>query len=131
MGVDDEGLYLTYTELGAADKAVNRGSDSGSDSNSDSDEECEEEDGLVGKDYVSPHIPVVAYDKDDPPMHVGSIYPNMEVFRLAIAQHAIKNEFEFNIEKSEPGRFRAYCSKKKEGCRWRIHASKMKDNVTI
>ncbi|XP_066320176.1 uncharacterized protein [Miscanthus floridulus] len=56
----------------------------------------------------------------------------MREFRIALSQHAIKHEFEFNIEKSDPGRVRAYCSKKKdEGCRWRLHASTMKDNITI
>ncbi|KAK3153585.1 hypothetical protein QOZ80_2BG0177830 [Eleusine coracana subsp. coracana] len=131
VGIDEEGLYLTNAKVGAAHTTVTEDSDSTSVSNSDSDEEYEEEDGLVGKDPQPPHVPVVAYDKDDPPMSVGSIYENMEVFKLAIAQHAIKREFEFNIEKSDPGRFRAYCSRKNEGCRWRIHASKMKDNVTI
>ena len=99
---------------------------------SDFEEEYEEDDGLVGKDHVPPHAPTVVYDKDNPPMTVGSIYRNMAEFKLALAQHAIKNEFEYNTEKSEPGRFRAYCSRKKEEkCKWRIHASKMDDNVTI
>ena len=124
VGVDEEGLYLTCGKSRASL------SDS-SDSDSESDEEYQEEDGLVGQDPLPP-IPVVAYDKEDPPMGVGSIYPNMREFRIALSQHAIKHEFEFNIEKSDPGRVRAYCSRKKdEGCRWRLHASTMKDNVTI
>jgi len=124
VGVDEEGLYLTCGKSRATL------SDS-SDSDSESDEEYQEEDGLVGQDPLPP-IPVVAYDKEDPPMGVGSIYPNMREFRIALSQHAIKHEFEFNIEKSDPGRVRAYCSRKKdEGCRWRLHASTMKDNVTI
>ena len=36
-------------------------------------------------------------------MSVGSIYENMEVFKLAIAQHTIKKKFEFNIEKVNQG----------------------------
>jgi len=124
VGVDEEGLYLTCGKSRAAL------SDS-SDSDSESDEEYQEEDGLVGQDPLPP-IPVVVYDKEDPSMSVGSIYPNMREFRIALSQHAIKHEFEFNIEKSDPGRVRAYCSRKKdEGCRWRLHASTMKDNVTI
>jgi hypothetical protein len=39
-------------------------------------------------------------------MCVGSIYPNMREFRLTLSQNAIKHEFEFNIEKSDPGRVR-------------------------
>ena len=30
-------------------------------------------------------------------MTVGSIYENMSCFKLALATHAIRNEFEFNI----------------------------------
>ncbi|WVZ52071.1 hypothetical protein U9M48_003164 [Paspalum notatum var. saurae] len=54
------------------------------------------------------------YDKEDPPMSVGSTYRNMEEFKLALAQHAVKNKFEYMIEKSEPSRFRAYCARKVE-----------------
>ena len=76
--------------------------------------------------------PNVAYDPNDPPMSVGSLYPNISQFRLALFQHAIKNEFEYNTEKSDPERLRAYCSKKEEeGCRWRLHASTYRDGVTI
>lgn len=123
VGVDEEGFYLT------AEKIASEESDSESDS--ESDEEYDEEDGLVGKDHV-PLMPIVCYDRNDPPMSVGNIYPNMREFKLALNQHAIKSEFEYNIEKSDPGRVRAYCSRKKEeGCRWRLHASIMRDNTTI
>ena len=64
-------------------------------------------------------------------MAVGSLFPDMNAFRLALATHAIRNEFEFNIEKSEPGRYRAYCSGRAEGCRWRIHASTMGDKTKV
>jgi hypothetical protein len=49
----------------------------------------------------------VEYDKEDPPMTVGSMYPNMAEFKLALSQHAIKNEFEYNTERSGPKRLRA------------------------
>jgi hypothetical protein len=44
----------------------------------------------------------MAYDQDDPPMSVGNLYPNMEQFKLALSQHAIKHEFEYDTEKSDP-----------------------------
>lgn len=53
------------------------------------------------------------------------------LWQLALASHAIKYEFEYNIEKSDPERYRVYCSGRTEGCRWRINASKMGDDQTI
>jgi hypothetical protein len=64
-------------------------------------------------------------------MAAESIYPDINAFKLALATHAIRNEFEFNIQKSEPGRYRAYCSGRADGCRWRIHASTMGDNLIV
>jgi hypothetical protein len=123
---------LSHEHSGPAHIAHIEGSDSDCASDSASDEEDEEEDGLVGKDPLPP-TPVLTYDKDDPPMNVGNIYPNMYDFRIALSQHAIKREFEFNIEKSDPGRVRVYCSrkKKKEACRWRLHARTMCDGITM
>ena len=78
------------------------------------------------------YAPSVEHDPEDPPMVVGSIYANMETFKLAISQHAIKHEFEFNIAKSAPNRFRAYYSRRDTGnCpRW-IFTSTTKDNYTV
>jgi hypothetical protein len=39
-----------------------------------------------------PIEPEIVYDVNDPPMIVGSIYPNINVFKLAIAQHSIKHK---------------------------------------
>jgi hypothetical protein len=78
------------------------------------------------------HVPHVEYDKEDPPMTVDSMYPNMTEFKLALSQHAIKNEFEYNTERSGPKRLRAYCSRKEaDNCPWRIHASTLADRITI
>ncbi|XP_066320752.1 uncharacterized protein [Miscanthus floridulus] len=102
VGIDDEAEYLILGKPSTNELA----NDHIESSDSESDEEYEEGD--------------------------GNIYPNMREFRLALSQHAIKHEFEFNIEKSDPGRVRVYCSRKKdEGCRWRLHARTMKDNITL
>jgi hypothetical protein len=45
-------------------------------------------------------------------MTVGSTYPNMNEFKLAIRQRAVKRDFEFNTEKSAPHRFIAHCKRK-------------------
>ncbi|XP_047948887.1 uncharacterized protein LOC125194687 [Salvia hispanica] len=61
---------------------------------------------------------------EDPPMDVGTIYANMNDFRRAVKQHAIKNQFELVIEKSCPNLFRGFC--KAEGCPWSIIVRFMK-----
>ncbi|KAL1544144.1 hypothetical protein AAHA92_21036 [Salvia divinorum] len=66
---------------------------------------------------VDDHIPNeenVFHDMDDPPMDVGTIYANMNDFRRAVKQHAIKTKFELGTEKSNPNLFRGYC--KAESC---------------
>jgi len=83
------------------------------------------------KDRKPEYMPDVNYDKKDPPMAVGIVYSYINSFKLALATHAIKHEFHYNIEKSDTGRYRAYFSGWKEGCQWRIHASTMMDGVTV
>jgi hypothetical protein len=39
------------------------------------------------------HHPIVDYNEEDPPMEVGTTYPNMAEFKLALCQHATKHEF--------------------------------------
>ena len=86
VGVDDEAFYLPAHKTHVVEE-------SDSESDSESDVEYVEEDGLIGKDPLPPR-PIVAYDRNDPPMSVGSVYPNMKQFKLALNQHAIKHEFE-------------------------------------
>jgi hypothetical protein len=133
VGVDNEELYFptpNAPNTHVIGDDVGKQSDGDSKSDSESDVEYEEEDGLIGQDPLPP-VPIGAYDRDDPPISVGSLYPDMAEFRLALSQHAIKYKFEFNIEKSDPDRMRVYCSRKKEDkCRWRLHAYTL-DGVTI
>jgi hypothetical protein len=44
--------------------------------------------------------PVFSWDKDNPHMYVGTLYPCMDEFTMVVRQHAIVNEFELGIEKS-------------------------------
>lgn len=136
VGVDEEAMYLNIEPVVALDVAVycEKGKES-EDKDEDEDvDENEDEEVLEEEDEVEAddEAPDVQYDKDDPPMSEGSTYPDMETFKLALCQYAIKREFEFNIEKSAPSRFRAYCSRKKEDkCPWRLHASTMEDMSTV
>ena len=90
VGVDDEVFYLPAHKTHVVEE-------SDSEFDSESDVEYVEEDGLNGKDPLPPR-PIVAYDQNDPPMSVGSEYPNTKQFKLALNQHAIKHEFEYLTE---------------------------------
>ena len=37
--------------------------------------------------------PMYEWDRDNPDMSVGTCYPSMDEFRLAVRQHAIRKEF--------------------------------------
>lgn len=132
VGVDDELMYSSSSKTIPEERefeAILEEMESKSGSESDTD--YEEADGLIGKDPL-PTVGIISYDKENPPMTVGSLYHDIKEFKLALCQHAIIKEFEFNTEKRDPRRVRVYCSKKVEDkCKWRIHASTMKDDKTI
>ncbi|AQK62532.1 uncharacterized protein [Zea mays] len=71
----------------------------------------------------------IFYDKEDPPMTVGSTYASMNEFRSAVRQHAIKGQFEVWTRKSDTCRFRGYCIAK--GCPWFIVARLMHDEKSV
>lgn len=55
---------------------------------------------------VIPEDRVIVYDALNPVMRVGSLYPSMKVFRLAMRQYAINKEFELGIEVTRTIRYR-------------------------
>ncbi|XP_022041969.1 uncharacterized protein LOC110944623 [Helianthus annuus] len=69
------------------------------------------------------------YSKKTPTIKVNSTFDIVVVFRKALIQYAIKNEFQYFVEKSEPTRVTARCSNLK--CKWRIHASVKQDGITF
>jgi hypothetical protein len=101
------------------------------------DDEVEEDDEVQAEEDEVPcndgnNAPNVECDIEDPPMVVGSTYSSMATFRLAMSQHEIKHQFEFNIAKSGPQRFRAYCSRRDLGkCPWWLYASTSKGSTTV
>ena len=59
-------------------------------------------------------------------MKVGTQYPTMEEFKLAVRTYAIKKEFHLGVEKSTTKKYRAFCKSGDEGpCTWRINGSKL------
>ena len=51
--------------------------------NGDGSEDMEVDEELVG--YGKDHTPNVDYDKNDPPMAVGTMYPNMKEFKVTLS----------------------------------------------
>lgn len=51
---------------------------------------CDDEEWIAEDAIPDDAPPDVAHNMEDPTMAVGTIYPNIEVFRLAIAQYSIK-----------------------------------------
>ena len=140
---DGEGLYIDigpqnpkpanpHSQKEPETSQSDRSHDSEGDDESSSDEEDELDDiDEVITDSLPPENPDANYDKSDPPMTVGTLYSNMDAFKLALASHATKYEFHYNIEKSDKTRHTVYCSGRDVGCRWRLHASTLGDRVTV
>lgn len=63
-------------------------------------------------------------------MDLGTIYPSMKEFRMAVRQFAINEEFDLGTEKSDPTRFRGFC-KSTGDCPWKINGSKHKGASTV
>jgi hypothetical protein len=61
---------------------------------------------------------MILYDPKKPSMDLGTIYPSMEEFRLAVRQYAINEEFELKIVKTCPKKYVADC--RDEGCPWHL-----------
>jgi hypothetical protein len=59
------------------------------------------------------------FDRNNPVMEPGSLYPSMKEFRLAM-QHSIDKEFEMGIEATDKRRYRGYC--RGRDCPWSIAA---------
>jgi len=146
VGVDEEGLYIdlgpqhpppTKPHSQVCSKQRQPESCDGSDSDdsddeslSDDDSEVEDLDDII-KDKEPEQMPDADYDKKDPPMAVGTVYSDIPSFKLALATHSVKHEYHYNIEASDTGRYRATCTAQNDGCPWRIHASTLKDGVTV
>ena len=120
--VDEEAMY-EFLGLRAEDERVEK-------ERAAAEEEAAEEIGAMDLDGAElpfdDHIPgeeAAFYDREDPPMDAGTVYPSMEEVRAAVSQHAIKGQFELGTEKSCQTLFRGYC--KANGCKWAIVTRKM------
>ncbi|KAF5764943.1 putative transposase, MuDR, plant [Helianthus annuus] len=69
------------------------------------------------------------YTKKSPTIRLNSKFENITVFRRTLIHYALRIEFEYFIEKSEPTRVTARCVDIEY--KWRIHASVKQDGITI
>ena len=83
---------------------------------------------IVVDDYLPGEI-IVVHDPNRPRMALGTVYPNQQEFRLAVRQFAINEEFELDLEKTDPTRYIANC--KAEDCPWHIVGRRQPDKKTI
>jgi hypothetical protein len=77
--------------MGGGDEDGDGDGEDGDGGDGDESEDMEVDEEVVG--YGKDHTANVDYDKNDPPMAVGTIYPNMKEFKVALSQHAIKHDF--------------------------------------
>jgi hypothetical protein len=73
--------------------------------------------------------PIIEYDRDNPSLTEGTIFPSMIDCRNAVATFCIKGEYDFVVDKSDTTRFRVHCAYSR--CKWRMHASTMRNSTVI
>ena len=100
----------------------------------DVDEDFDTTGAAIDVDDYLPEERIVVHDPNGPSLDLGSVYPNMKEFRLAVRQFAIRAEFELHIVKTDPTRYIADC--KGEGCngercRWHLIGHRQPDGCTV
>jgi hypothetical protein len=101
VGIDEENMYLEKEPVPLnvvlfSDKEKDRDyvpEDESEDESEDEGEDESEDEAEIEEDeevHEPDHAQNFDYNKEDPPMTVGSRYPNMEEFKLALRQHAVK-----------------------------------------
>lgn len=88
-------------------------------------QEAEMREAEIAVDGHDPCEPLVDWDRDNPDMSVGTVYPCMVDFKMAVKQHAIVEEFELHTEKIDKTRFRGCCCAL--GCPWKTRAKTQAD----
>jgi hypothetical protein len=73
--------------------------------------------------------PMIEYDRENPSLKEGSTFSSMTDCRIVLATYCIKGEFDFVIDKSEPKRLTVHCAFQR--CKWRMHASPMRNSTVI
>jgi hypothetical protein len=138
---DDEGRIELMNEsqmcelLGLADEGTPNIHTHGFDRRMDDNELRLDVDGAaIPTNDVVPGEVHISYDKNNPCMEVGTQYPTMEEFKLAVRTYAIKKEFHLGVEKSTTKKYRGFCKsgdEKTGPCQWKINGSKLDGSPTV
>jgi hypothetical protein len=77
---------------------------------------------------------VTVYDKENPVIAVGKLFPNMDEFRMRFKTYAVKKEFDAKTMWTDRKKFYARCRGYDGGakpCKWYISARRQPDGSTI
>ena len=80
-------------------------------------------------DDAIPEERVLVYDPNKPCMDLGTVFPSMVDFRLAVRQFAINKQFGLHTAKTDKERFIGTCLG--EVFPWRINARKLPNSKTV
>ena len=120
---EDEKLYLGYGQHNNEEDHVDEEYIPAEFSDTDEDEKQED---LDNGDFQAEDedIPVMMYDRDNPSIGEGVVFPSAIDCRNAVATFSITTETEYITLKSDQRRFTVKCAS--DRCKWRLHASLMR-----
>jgi hypothetical protein len=84
---------------------------------------------LVLADYEGDDLPTIEGNREDPQLAEGTVFQTMMDYHNAITKYRILTKNDYEVIKSEPGRFTVKCLYKR--CKWRLHASTMLGSTVI
>lgn len=77
---------------------------------------------------------VTLYDKENPAIEVGKLWPNMDEFRMSFKTFAVRHEFQAKTLWTDRKKFYARCQGfdgSAKPCKWYISARRQPDGATI
>ncbi|KAK1650467.1 hypothetical protein QYE76_068272 [Lolium multiflorum] len=95
----------------------------------DDEEKNENDDSLVLADYEGEDLPTIEWNREDPQLAKGTVFQTMMDCRNAITTYHILTKNNYEVIKSEPGRFTIKCPYPR--CRFRLHASTMRRSSLV
>ena len=122
-GLEDEILYPGYVQHNNEEEKADKDYIPAEFSDTDADE-MQEDHEMGAFEDADEDRPVMMYDRDNPSIEEGVVFPGAVDCRNAVGTFSIKSETEYITLKSDPTRFTVKCAY--ERCKWRLHASLMR-----